>query len=173
MTSERVKGNGSVTRQPISVAAKVFAAVALLGPLIGGLAFITLAELFRWSSGLGAGSLPRPIHDVGERVLVLIQASYMIGGPAAFLAGLALGAWVAWGGRLTVWSCLAAAEVYALMLAAVLLLDGLPPAAVLVQVGLIAVLSAIAALGGYLLLRKTALARGINAPASGDPGDVT
>lgn len=162
-----------MARQPISVAAKVFAAVALIGPPIGGLAFITLVELYRWWSGLGAGSLPRPIPDVGKGVLVLIQASYMIGGPAALLAGLALGAWVAWGGRLTVWSCLAAAEVYALMLAVVGLLDGYPPAAVLVQVGMIAILSAIAALGGYLLLHKTALARGINAPARGAPGDVT
>jgi len=164
-----------VARQPISVAAKVFAAVALLGPPIGGLAFMSLVELFRWSSDFGAGSPPRSILDVGKAMLGWLQISYVAGGQAALLAGAALAAWVAWGGRFTLWACLAAAEVYALMLAVMALVAPNPHgrSVVLLQAGLTAVFSAVAGLGCYLLLRKTALARGINAPAKGAPGDVT
>ncbi|HWK33947.1 MAG TPA: hypothetical protein VNR51_09745 [Hyphomicrobium sp.] len=164
-----------MARKPISVAAKIFAAVALLGPPIGGFAFMALVELFRWSSDLGAGSPPRSILDVGKAMLGWIQISYVAGGQAALLAGAGLAAWVAWGGRFTLWACLAAAEIYALMLVAMALIEPDPHgrSVVLLQAALTGVFSAIAGLGCYLLLRKTALVRGINTPASDAPGDVT
>jgi len=164
-----------MARQPISVAAKVFAAVALLGPPIGGLAFMSLLELFRWSSGFDTGSPPRSILEVGKAMLGWVQISYVAGGQAAFLAGLALAAWVAWGGRFNLWACLAAAEVYSVLLVVMALVNPDPEGrtVVLLQAGLTAVFSAVAGLGCYLLLRKTALVRGINAPGERRPGHVT
>ena len=47
----------------------------------------------------------------------MVPLSYFIGGMAAGLAGLALAAYFAWGGRITVWACLVAALIYPALLA--------------------------------------------------------
>ena len=51
-------------------------------------------------------------NSVLMAVLVAIPVSYFAGGLEALIAGLALGLYVYWGGRLTLWSCIGAALIY-------------------------------------------------------------
>lgn len=99
--------------------------------------------------------------------------SYFVGGMAAGLAGLALAAYFAWGGRITVWACLVAALIYPALLAvtgAIAVRDSpqsMPP--VLLNAAMMAIASVCAALVCYFLLRNTRLVQGSGDRTQGIP----
>ena len=152
-----------MARRSINDAAKVFLAAFVLGPPIGGVVFMALLQVVPWF----AAGFSAPAPEVGnllKSLPLLVPLSYFIGGMAAGLAGLALAAYFAWGGRITVWACLVAALIYPALLAVsgVLAARGspqtIPP--VLLNAAMIAIASVSAALVCYVLLRNTKLVRG-------------
>jgi hypothetical protein len=159
-----------VARRPISEAAKVVIAAVALGPPLGGIVVMALLQLVPAMEGNFGASLPEFGTNVLSAIALAIPLSYFVGGTSAILGGLALAAYVAWGGRLTWWSCAVASLIYPVLLA----LNGwisasgspwtLPP--VLIHAAMIAVGSVSAALLTYLLLRKTAFVRRLNASAA-------
>ena len=152
-----------MARRSINDAAKVFLAAFVLGPPIGGVAFMALLQVVPWfATGFSA---PAPeVAGLLKSLPLLVPLSYLVGGMAAGLAGLALAAYFAWGGRITVWACLVAALIYPALLAVsgVLAARGspqtIPP--VLLNAAMIAIASVSAALVCYVLLRNTKLVRG-------------
>lgn len=158
-----------MARRSIGEAAKVVIAAVVLGPPLGGAAVMALFQLVPWM----ATDFSTPLPEFGKNLLsviaLAIPLSYVVGAYSAILGGLALAAWVAWGGRLTWYACLLASLVYP----AVLALNGwlatqgspetLPP--VMIHAAIIAAGSASGALLTYLLLRRTAFVRRLNAPA--------
>lgn len=152
-----------VARRSINDAAKVFLAAFVLGPPIGGVAFMALLQVVPWfATGFSA---PAPeVAGLLKSLPLLVPLSYLVGGMAAGLAGLALAAYFAWGGRITVWACLVAALIYPALLAVsgVLAARGspqtIPP--VLLNAAMIAIASVFAALVCYVLLRNTRLVQG-------------
>jgi len=152
-----------VARRSINDAAKVFLAAFVLGPPIGGVAFMALLQVVPWfATGFSA-----PAPEVGnllKSLPFLVPLSYLVGGMAAGLAGLALAAYFAWGGRLTVWACLVAALIYPALLtvSGVLAAWGSPQTIrpVLLNAAMIAIASVSAALVCYFLLRNTKVVRG-------------
>lgn len=156
-----------MARQPISVAAKVFAVVCGLGPPIGGLVGMALLESFRWATGFYDGS--RTLTGVMNTAYGWLQLSYFVGAVPAALCGLALAAWVAWGRPITVFICLAASLIYPAVLALTALFaadaDGRNVA--LLHAGVVGGFSLVASLGCYLLLRAFGLVRITNAAAAG------
>lgn len=151
-----------MARQPISVAAKVFAVVFALGPPIAGMAGMALLESFRWSSDLNDG---RTATDLLNTALGWLQLSYFIGFMPAALCGLALAAWVSWGRPLTLPVCLAASLVYPAVLAitALFTADTEGMSVALLHAAVVGGFSLVAGLGCYLLLRAFGLARISNA----------
>lgn len=152
-----------MARRSINDAAKVFLAAFVLGPPIGGVAFMALLQVVPW---FATGFSP-PAPEVGNLLKSLpfmVPLSYLVGGMSAGLAGLALAAYVAWGGRITVWACLVAALIYPALLtvSGVLAAWGspqtIPP--VLLNAAMMAIASVSAALVCYFLLRNTKLVRG-------------
>jgi hypothetical protein len=161
---------GGVARRPISEAAKVVIAAVVLGPPLGGIVVMALLQLVPAMEGNFDGSLPEFGKNALSAIALAIPLSYFVGGTSAILGGLALAAYVAWGGRLTWWSCVVASLIYPALLAlnAWFSASGppgtLPPA--LIHAAMIAVGSVSAALLTYLLLRKIAFVRRLNAPAA-------
>ena len=147
----------------------VIAAVAL-GPPLGGIVVMALLQLVPAMEGNFGASLSEFGKNLLNAIALAIPLAYFVGATSAILGGLALAAYIAWGGRLTWWSCVVASLIYPALLA----LNGwisargapgtLPPA--LIHAAMIAVGSVSAALLTYLLLRKTAFARRLNAPAA-------
>jgi hypothetical protein len=165
----RLNKEADVARRPIGEAAKVVIAAVILGPLLGGVAVMALLQLLPWMATDFGTPLPEFGKNLVSAVVLAIQLSYVIGVYAAILAGLALAAFIAWGGRLTWWACALASLVYP----AILALNGwlatrgspetMPP--VMINAAIMAVASVSGALLTYLLLRKTAFVRKLNAPA--------
>ncbi len=161
------RGDG-LARRSINEAAKVFLAAFVLGPPIGGIVFMALLQLLPWIATNFVVPLPEFSAGLFTSLLLAVPLSYFAGGFSAALAGLALAAYVAWGNRLTLLACLAAALIYPL----VLTLTGLwetrgspetvPP--VMLHAAMIAIASLSSALICYLLLRNSALVRRLNAP---------
>ena len=159
-----------MARRPISDAAKVVIAAVALGPPLGGIVVMALLQLIPAMEGNFGASLPEFGKNLLSAIALAIPLSYFVGGASAILGGLALAAYVAWGGRLTWWACVLASLVYPVLLA----LNGwvsasgspgtLPP--VLLHAAMIAAGSASGALLTYLLLRRTAFVRRLNAPAA-------
>ena len=159
-----------MARRPISEAAKVVIAAVALGPPLGGIVVMALLQLLPAMDGNYGAALPEFGKNALTAIALAIPFSYFVGGTSAILGGLALAAYVAWGGRLTWWSCVVASLIYPALLA----LNGwisasgapgtLPPA--LIHAAMIAVGSVSAALLTYLVLQKTAFVRRLNAPAA-------
>ena len=157
-----------MARRSIGDAAKVVIAAVIMGPPLGGVVVMGLLQVVPWM----ATGMPVDLPAFGENLLsalaLSVPLSYMVGAHAAVLAGVALAAFVAWGGRLTWWSCLAAALIYPAILAANGWFatrgapEALPP--ILINAAMMAVASASGGLLTYLLLRNTALVRKLNAP---------
>ena len=158
-----------MARRSINEASKVFIAAFVLGPPIGGIIIMAMFQALPWIATGVSDPLPQAGKNIAKSLLLAIPLSYFAGGAAALLAGLALAAYVAWGGRLTCWACLAASLVYPALLVVNGLIatsaspDTLPP--VLLHAAMITVASAASALICYGLLRNTALVRRLNAPA--------
>jgi hypothetical protein len=162
-----------VAGRSINDAAKVFVAAFVLGPPIGGIAVMALLQLLPWIATGFADPMPQVGANLLSSLLMMVPLSYFVGGMAAGLAGLALAAYFAWGGRITVWACLAAALIYPALLA----LNGLastrgspetvPP--VMLHAAMIAIASVSAALICFLLLRNTKLVQGSGDKTQGIP----
>lgn len=152
-----------MARQPIGVAAKVFAVVCGLGPPIGGMVGMALLESFRWSTDFYDGS--RTITDVLNTALGWLQLSYFVGAIPAALCGLALAAWVSWGRPITVLTCFAASLVYPAVLAITALFAPDPHGmnVAMLHAAVVGGFSLVAGLGCYLLLRVFGLVRIANA----------
>jgi len=158
-----------VARRSIGDAAKVVIAAVGLGPPLGGIAVMALLQVVPWF----AADFSTPVPEFGKNllsaVLLAIPLSYAVGVYSAVLAGLALAAFVAWGGRLTWWACVAASLVYPALLAIGSLVathnspETAPP--LIINAALMTVASVSAALLTYVLLRNTAMVRKLNAPA--------
>lgn len=159
-----------MARRPISEAAKVVIAAVALGPPLGSIVVMALLQLVPAMEGSLGPSLPKFGKNLLSAVALAIPFSYFVGGTAAILGGLALAAYVAWGGRVTWWACVVASLIYPALLA----LNGWISASgtsgalpqVLLHAAMIATGSVSAALLTYLLLRKTAFVRRLNAPAA-------
>ena len=131
---------------------------------------MALLQLVPAMEGNVGGSLPEFGKNLLSSIALAIPLSYFVGATSAILGGLALAAYIAWGGRLTWWSCAGASLIYPALLA----LNGWISASgspgtvpqALIHAAMIAVGSVSAALLTYLLLRKTAFARRLNAPAA-------
>jgi hypothetical protein len=155
-----------VARRSINDAAKVFLAAFVLGPPIGGVASLALSQVVPLFATGFAGPVPE-VGNILKSLALMLPLSYLVGGMAAGLAGLALAAYVSWGNSLTLWACLAASLIYP----AILGVSGLLAAnessvigrSVLTQAAVLAVASLSSALICYLLLRNTKLVQ-----ASGD-----
>ncbi|MFN3622482.1 MAG: hypothetical protein ACK4TP_00330 [Hyphomicrobium sp.] len=158
-----------MARRSIGEAAKVVIAALLLGPPLGGIVVIGLLQLVPWMATDFAVPLPEFGKNLVSALLLAIPLSYAVGAYSAILAGLALAAYVAWGGRLTWWACLGASLVYPALLAVsgwVATRDAPETVSpVMINAAIIAIASASGALLTYLLLRRTALVRRLNAPA--------
>lgn len=160
-----------MARRSIGEAAKVVIAAVLLGPPLGGIAVMALLQLVPAMEGNFGTTLPEFGENMLSAVALAIPLAYVVGAHAAILGGLALAAWVAWGGRLTWYASVAASLVYPALLA----LNGwltthgppetAPPA--MIHAAIIAAGSASGALLTYLLLHRTAFVRRLNGPANG------
>jgi hypothetical protein len=161
---------GGVVRRPISEAAKVVIAAVALGPPLGGIVVMALLQLVPAMEGNLGVSLPEFGKNALSAIALAIPFSYFVGAASAILGGLALAAYIAWGGRLTWWACVVASLVYPVLLGlnGWISASGAPgaPPQVLLHAALIAVGSVSGALLTYLLLRKTAFVRRLNAPAA-------
>lgn len=130
---------------------------------------MALLQVVPWIATDFSVPLPEFGKNLFSVLLLAIPLSYAVGAHAAILAGLALAAYVAWGGRLTWWACLAASFVYPALLA----LNGWietrnspeTVSPVMINAATFAVASASGALLTFLLLRRTALVRRLGAPA--------
>lgn len=157
-----------MARRSINEAAKVVIAALVLGPPLGGMVVIGLLQFVPWVSTDFAVPLPEFGKNLFSALVLAVPLSYVVGVYAAILGGLALAAWVAWGGRLTWWAAVAASLIYPAGLA----LNGwittmgspetLPP--VMINAAVMAAASASGALLTYLILRRTSLVRRLNAP---------
>jgi hypothetical protein len=160
-----------MARRPISEAAKVVIAAVLLGPPLGGVVVMSLLQLVPWIAMDFSTPLPEFGKDLLSVVVLAIPLSYFIGGYCAIVAGLALAAYVAWGGRLTWWACALASLIYPVIFTVSGWLETrdspetLQP--VLTHAAMLAVGSVSAALLTYLILRRTALVRRLNALPEG------
>ena len=158
------RGTRYVARRSINDAAKVVLAAVVLGPPIGGIVVMALLQIVPWLATGLADPAPQFGANLVKSVLLAVPLSYLVGGIPAVLAGLALAAYFAWGGRITVWACLVAALIYP----AVLVVSGLiatraspetlPP--VMLHAAMISIASLSAALVCFLLLRNTKLVQG-------------
>lgn len=157
-----------MARRSIGEVSKVVIAAVGLGPPLGGVAVMALLQLAPWIATDFAVPFPEFGKNLLSALLMAIPLSYAVGAYSAILAGLALAAYVAWGGRLTWWSCLAASLVYPALLAANgwYMTRNSPETApsVMINAAIIAIASASGALLTYLVLRRTALVRRLNAP---------
>ena len=160
-----------MARRSIDEAAKVFLAAFVLGPPIGGVIIMALLQVVPWLATGLADPVPQFGANLVRSLLLAVPLSYLVGGPSAVLAGLALAAYFAWGGRITWWACLAASLIYPAVLAANAMLQALShsepvtravPTYVLFMIAIPSVCSALVC---YLLLRNTALVRRLNAPS--------
>ena len=139
-------------------------AAVVLGPPIGGITVMVLLQIVPWLATGLADPAPQFGANLVKSVLLAVPLSYLVGGIPAVLAGLALAAYFAWGGRITVWACLAAGLIYPalLVVSGVIATRGspetLPP--VLAHAAMISIASLSAALVCFLLLRNTKLVRG-------------
>lgn len=153
-----------MARRSINDAAKVLLAAVALGPPIGGITIMALLQIVPWLATGLADPAPQFGANLVMSVLLAVPLSYVVGGIPAVLAGLALAAYFAWGGRITVWACLVAALVYPAVLAVSGLIatrgspETLPP--VMLHAAMIAIASLSAALVTFLLLRNTRLVQG-------------
>jgi hypothetical protein len=160
---------GDVARRPISEAAKVVIAAVALGPPLGGIVIMALLHLLPALEGNLGPSLPEFGKNLLSALALAVPLSYVFGGTGAILGGLALAAYVAWGGRLTWWACVLASLVYPALLVLNGWISASGPGAlseVLVHAAMISAGSVSGALLTYLLLRKTAFVRQLNAPAT-------
>jgi hypothetical protein len=150
-----------VARRSINDAAKVVLAALVLGPPIGGIAVMVLLQIVPWLATGLADPAPQFGANLLKAVLLAVPLSYLVGAVPAVLAGLALAAYFAWGGRITVWACLVAALIYPALLVASGLIatrgspETLPP--VIAHAAMISIASLSAALVCFLLLRNTKL----------------
>lgn len=153
-----------MARRSINDAARVVLAALVLGPPIGGVVVMVLLQIVPWLATGLADPAPQFGANLLKSVLLTVPLSYLLGAIPAVLAGLALAAYFAWGGRITVWACLVAALIYP----AVLVVTGLIATAgspatlspVMVHAALISIASLSAALVCFLLLRNTKLVQG-------------
>ncbi|MFA5898480.1 MAG: hypothetical protein WC829_05145 [Hyphomicrobium sp.] len=156
-----------MARRSIGEAAKVVIAALLLGPPLGGIVVMALMQFLPWMAADFGTPLPEFSSNFLSAVALAIPLSYLVGAHAAILAGLALAAYVAWGGRLTLGAVLVASLVYPAVLAigGWLATRGSPETlpSVMIHAGIMAVGSVSGALLTYLLLRNTALVRNLNA----------
>ena len=153
-----------MARRSINDAAKVVLAAVVLGPPIGGIIVMALLQIVPWLATGLADPAPQLGANLIKSVLLAVPLSYVVGGIPAVLAGLALAAYFAWGGRIAVWTCLVPALIYP----ALLVVSGaiatrgapetLPP--VMLHAALISIASLSAALVCFLLLRNTKLVQG-------------
>ncbi len=157
-----------MARRSINEAAKVVIAALVLGPPLGGIVVIGLLQFVPWVSTDFAVPLPEFGNNLFSALVLAVPLSYLVGAYSAILGGLALAAYVAWGGRLTWWACVLASLVYPAGIAIsgwIATLDSpetLPP--VLINAAVMAAASASGALLTYLVLRRTTLVRKLNAP---------
>ena len=163
-------GAQQVARRSINEAAKVFLAAFVLGPPIGGVIIMALLQVVPWLAKGLADPVPQFGANLVRSLLLSVPLSYLVGGPSAALAGLALAAYFAWGGRITWWACLAASLIYPAVLTANAMVQALSHSepvtrAVPTYVLFIAIPSVCSALVCYLLLRNTALVQRANAPS--------
>ena len=153
-----------MARRSINDAVKVFAAALVLGPPIGGIVVMALLQLLPWIATGFADPVPKVGANLLSALLMMVPLSYFVGGMAAGLAGLALAAYFAWGGRITVWACLVASLIYPTLLtvSSWLAVRGSPQSVppVLLNAAMIAIASISAALICFLLLRNTKLVQG-------------
>lgn len=157
-----------MARRSIGEASKVVIAAVGLGPPLGGAALMALLQLMPWIATDFTVPLPEFGKNLLTTLLLSIPLSYAIGAYSAIIAGLALAAYVAWGGRLTWWACLAASLIYPALLAANdwYMTRNAPETTypVMINAAIIAIASASGALLTYLVLSRTALVRRLNAP---------
>ncbi|CAN1724248.1 conserved membrane protein of unknown function [Hyphomicrobium sp. 1Nfss2.1] len=156
-----------MARRSIGEAAKVVIAAVVLGPPLGGAALIALMQIVPWIATDFPVSVPEFSQNLFRSISIAVPLAYVVGLYSAILAGLALAAYVSWGGRLTWWSCLAASLIYP----AVLAISGwfslqgspetLPP--VMINAAIMAIASACGAVLTYLLLHRTGFVRRLNA----------
>ena len=156
-----------MARRSINDAAKVFIAVFVLGPPIGGSLVLIGLQVSQWIASAPAEPLLQRLAGLGQLLLVTVPLSYYVGGMAAGIAGLALAANIAWGYRLTLWACIVSALIYPAAFAAHALIvasqDSLTAA--LIYAGVMAAGAVGSAVICYFLLRRTSLVRRLNAPA--------
>ena len=163
-------GTQHVARRSINEAAKVFLAAVVLGPPIGGVIIMALLQVVPWLATGLADPAPQFGANLFMSLLWAVPLSYLVGGPSAALAGLALAAYFAWGGRITWWACTAASLIYPAVLTANSMVEAYSQSefvtrAVPTYVIFIAIPSVCSALVCYFLLRNTALARNTGALA--------
>ena len=166
-------GGAHVARRSINDAVKVFAAALVLGPPIGGIVVMALLQLLPWIATGFADPVPKVGANLLSALLMMVPLSYFVGGMAAGLAGLALAAYFAWGGRITVWACLVASLIYPTLLAfnGFVSTRGSPEtlAPVMLNAAMIAIASVSAALICFLLLRNSKLVLGSGDKTRGIP----
>jgi hypothetical protein len=161
------RGRNDVARRSIGEAAKVVIPAIVLGPPLGGLAVMALLQVVPWVATDFSVPLPEFGKNLASALLLSIPLSYAVGAYSAILAGLALAAWVAWGGHLTWWACIAASLVYPALLAVNGWIETHGTEAahpVMINAAVMAVASASGALLTYLLLARTSFVRRLNAP---------
>ncbi|MEI9900082.1 MAG: hypothetical protein WDN31_08055 [Hyphomicrobium sp.] len=155
-----------MARRSIGEASKVVIAALLLGPPLGGIVVMGLLQIVPWVAADFPTPLPEFSKNFANALMLSIPLSYVLGVYSAIVGGLALAAFVSWGGRLTWWSSVAASLIYPAVLAIgswIMTHDSpqtLPP--VMMNAALIAVASASGALLTYLLLSRTAFVRRLN-----------
>jgi hypothetical protein len=140
----------------------VFLAAFVLGPPIGGVINMALLQVVPWLGNGLADPVPQFGANLVKSLLLALPLSYLVGGPAAAIAGLALAAYFAWGGRITWWACLAASLIYPAVLAANSMVQAITHSESVTRAvptyGLfIATPSVCSALVCYFLLRNTKL----------------
>jgi len=167
-----------MARRPIKVAMKVLIGVVLLGPPIGAILLMLLMQFVPWV----ANGFPEPVSTFipgfFAALIAALPLSYVFGGHTAVLAGLALAAYVAWGGRLNLWVCLLAALIYPVLVGAVTLLDarGAENEGLSVLLGYAGVLAGTALAAAavcYLVLRNTWFMKDATKPPVAAPRDGT
>lgn len=155
-----------MARRSINDAAKVFIAVFVLGPPIGGSLVLIGLQVSQWITSAPTEPLLQRLAGLGQLLLVTVPLSYYVGGMAAGIAGLALAAYIAWGYRFTLWACVAAALIYPAGFAVQALIvaskDSLTAA--LIYAAVMAAGAVASAVICYFLLRRTSLVRRLNAP---------
>jgi hypothetical protein len=156
-----------VERRPIGDAAKVFVASVVLGPPVGGIVALLLASLADMALGNGGLLYVTAAAPLSAIPLALV-GGFVIGLPAALVAGLALGGYVGSGHRLTPLACALAALLYpAILLAHAFVTRAGPPINFHMRVQnvtTIAVASVVTALIFYGLFRNTTFVRRLRAP---------